>query len=77
LNKDNLSKYANLPKKIIERFKQGKMSFAHFSDTLRFELLREHGGVWIDATCFVSSEIPYYVFEHSFYSLNGAYAKDL
>lgn len=56
---------------------RGGVSHAHFSDVLRFELLREHGGVWIDATDFISMPIPDFVFDGSFYSLNGAYTNGL
>ena len=55
----------------------GGVSLAHFSDVLRFELLREHGGIWVDATDFISMSLPNYVFEYTFFSLNGAYSDDL
>ena len=46
----NLSKYANLPDYIIEKYKKGIIPPAHFSDLIRIELLCTHGGLWIDST---------------------------
>ncbi len=73
LDEGNYSQYATLPPSLLTKYKSGGVTHAHFSDVLRFELLREHGGVWIDATCFISQAFPSYVYEHSFFSLNGAY----
>lgn len=46
----NLSKYANLPDYIIEKYKKGIIPPTHFSDLIRIELLCTHGGLWIDST---------------------------
>lgn len=35
--------------------------------------MKEYGGVWIDATCFLSKSLPHNIFNYNFYSLNGAY----
>ena len=77
LDEKNYSQYATLPSSLLARYEMGGVSHAHFSDVLRFELLREHGGIWIDATCFVSQSFPMYVYEYSFFSLNGAYTGGL
>lgn len=47
---DNLSKYANLPDYIINKYKKGIIPPAQFSDLIRIELLCKHGGLWIDST---------------------------
>lgn len=73
LDERNYSQYATLPSSLLVKYREGGVSHAHFSDVLRFELLREHGGVWIDATCFISQPIPGYIYEHTFFSLNGVY----
>jgi hypothetical protein len=36
----------------------GKMTVTHFSDILRFNLLKNNGGLWLDATIFVNKPIP-------------------
>jgi len=54
LNKDNISRYINLPDYVCNKLNEGKMTITHFSDILRFALLYEHGGVWMDATIYLS-----------------------
>lgn len=56
LTSDNYKKYVEIPKHIEEKFRKGYISFAHFSDVLRVELLSKYGGYWIDSTIFMSSE---------------------
>lgn len=51
---ENLHDYVHMPTFIDEKFKNGKMAAAHYSDILRTLLLVEHGGVWIDSTVFSS-----------------------
>ena len=59
----NISKYLNIPQHITERLKENAggimrgMSFIHFSDYVRMALLYEHGGIWLDATCFLSAPL--------------------
>lgn len=55
---ENISKYVEIPEVIFWKFQQGIISYALFSDVLRYHLLKEHGGMWIDATIYVSSPIP-------------------
>lgn len=50
INEDNMLDYVDIPDYIIEKWKKGIISNAHFSDILRVALLVKHGGVWIDAT---------------------------
>lgn len=68
-----LSDWIKLPDYIIEKRKQGKIGDAHFSDICRVELLYQHGGLWFDATDFVTSSIPDDIMESDFYVyLTGA-----
>ncbi|WP_156010794.1 capsular polysaccharide synthesis protein [Streptococcus ruminantium] len=57
LDKMTLNDYINLPSFIMEKYKAGKISHAHFSDIVRIELLSKYGGTWIDATVFMSSPV--------------------
>lgn len=61
IDKDNFLNYVSLPQDIIDSWRCGKIGNAHFSDLLRIELLIEHGGVWIDATAYLTDTIPEYV----------------
>lgn len=64
---DNYQNYVSLPDYIIQKWKQGKIPNAHFSDLLRINLLAKYGGYWIDATCFQLGEIPSEIAEQPFF----------
>lgn len=56
---ENVKDYIDLPATIYEKAHKGKISWAHFSDIVRNTLLAEHGGLWLDATVWVSGAIPF------------------
>ena len=58
LTSKNLHQYAQLPSFIEEKWKNGLISHAHFTDILRVYLMVRYGGYWIDATCMQTSPIP-------------------
>lgn len=60
LDQNNFKDYITLPDYILRKFYEGVISKTHFSDILRVGLLKEHGGMWIDAAIFVTKPIPYY-----------------
>lgn len=55
---DNYAEHVTLPDHILQKFRDGKIGMAHFSDILRVCLLAEHGGLWLDSTIFCKSPIP-------------------
>lgn len=57
LTAENFEKYATLPKWIVNKFRNGIINPMYFSDALRFNLLKNYGGLWLDATDFVIDEI--------------------
>jgi len=62
---ENYINYVTIPDYIIDKVKKKIISLTHFSDILRICLLYEHGGLWLDATVFLTSpleEIPFEVF---------------
>lgn len=63
LTADNINEYVNIPGYLYEKRKRGIFAEAHFSDFLRISLLYLYGGIWLDATCLLSSSIPSYVNE--------------
>lgn len=67
LTADNFSQYVNMPDYIIEKWKKGLISNAHFADLLRLELLICYGGLWIDATTFMTGQLPDYVEKSDFF----------
>ena len=70
LTDENLYSYISIPKDIIEKNKNKQLSSAAFADIVRASLLFEHGGIWMDATLFVSPYATLEMFERDFFSLN-------
>jgi len=66
LTDNNYKEYVKLPCFIELKFKSGKIGFTHFSDIIRTYLLKEYGGLWIDAAIFVTK--PIILYDGLFYS---------
>lgn len=73
LDKDSYRQFVTLPEHIEEKFNKGLIGNAHFSDVIRFNILNRHGGLWIDATCYVTQPLPESIFTSEFFSLKDAY----
>lgn len=70
IDANNYSEYIQLPEYIIEKWKKGIISHAHFTDVIRTELLVRHGGLWIDATTLLLDKIPDYVYNSNLFMFN-------
>lgn len=57
ITNENVEKYISIPKFIKDKVNNGKMSRTHLADYIRISLLKNYGGLWIDATVFVSNKI--------------------
>lgn len=57
LDEFNFAKYVSIPDFILEKVHERKITLTHFSDVLRFYLLSQYGGWWIDVTIFTCQEI--------------------
>jgi hypothetical protein len=55
----NVSDFINQPIFVFEKVNDGRISWAHFSDIVRMTLLANYGGLWLDATVWVSGRIPF------------------
>lgn len=71
ITEQNYKDYTDIPQTVIDKLKRGRFSLTHFSDILRVSLLSKNGGLWLDSTIFLPSEIPSEFFEHSFYSIRA------
>ncbi|MFR9566868.1 MAG: capsular polysaccharide synthesis protein [Rikenellaceae bacterium] len=58
LTNDNLHNYVELPPIIYEKVHDGMVSWANYSDIIRNRLLSRYGGLWLDATVWVSQRVP-------------------
>lgn len=64
LTDDNISQYVTFPEHIQQKYHEGKIPQAQYSDLLRLELLTRYGGTWIDATVLCTgSHYPQEIFD--------------
>ena len=56
ITKDNYAEYADMPADIVEMQIGGVIDLTHFADILRMQLLRRHGGIWMDATVLIPAK---------------------
>ena len=67
---ENCMEYVTFSATVVRKFDEGKISYTNLSDILRAELLYRYGGMWIDATYYVTAPIPEKLFEEdSLYTL--------
>lgn len=80
ITEKNLSEWITLPEHIMEKWRNGKIRAAHFSDICRVELLWNYGGIWLDSTAYVTSPVPDEIMEADFFvylagsKIGGSYA---
>ncbi|EAJ5701576.1 glycosyltransferase [Campylobacter lari subsp. concheus] len=78
LNKDNIKDYLDFPPYIIEKLENnffGKKTITFFSDLLRVCLLATYGGIWCDASIFLSSKIPSELCSKDFFTFERSKTK--
>ncbi len=66
---ENCMGYVSFTETVIRKFQEGKISYTHLSDLLRAELLYRYGGMWIDATYFITGTLKACLTEGSIYTL--------
>lgn len=64
----NYENFVILPPHILAKAEKGTISPTQFSDILRMNLLNQHGGLWVDATIFLSSPLDDNIFEAPLFS---------
>lgn len=77
LDENNLFNYVKLPDYIILKWKRGIISNTHFSDIVRTDLLVRHGGIWMDATVFLTGELPNYIVDSPFFLYKRGMTRDI
>ena len=71
ITKDNYAQYLNIPDYILSKVESGSMCIANFTDYLRFSLLAQYGGWWLDATIYCPRPLPEDIFKMSVFSCKG------
>lgn len=66
ISKNNIRQYAILPEYIYTKIKNREISLTHLSDILRFNLLNNYGGLWMDATLYVTDSLDKFSTEELF-----------
>lgn len=64
ITKYNFKEYTHISDNIIKKLEDGKISFTNWSDIVRFNLLRENGGYWIDSTVVISEHFLKFLHEN-------------
>ena len=67
ISKDNFRNYCDIPEYIIKKWEDGIITHTHFSDIIRLALLTQHGGLWLDATVYMTGALPDYVCDGDFF----------
>lgn len=70
LTHENYKKYIKLPEHIVEHFENGDFEIVHLADIIRVFLLCQYGGIWLDATVFLSDDLPMNYLDRAFFSSN-------
>ena len=65
--------YIKMPGYILDKIQNGNMSAAAYSDLLRFSLLEHYGGTWVDATVFLTGDLPSYISESEFFAYQDSF----
>ena len=83
LTRDNYQEYVRLPDHIMDKVEAGAITITHLSDLIRFALLSQYGGLWLDSTVFVSDRLPEDIFTAEYFTVkrpltpkNGNVAQD-
>ena len=56
ITKDNYNQFTNIPDLLVDKLRTGNVSFTNWSDIVRFYLLKDNGGYWIDSTVAISKQ---------------------
>lgn len=75
IDETSISKYVILPKTIIQKYDDGKISDAALSDLIRFSLLEHFGGLWLDATVLLTGKIPENIINSDFFAFQDSFGK--
>ena len=70
LTEENITDFVTIPNIVLEKYRRGLISKTHFSDIVRLNLLAQQGGLWIDATIFMTKDLDLSLyFKSDFFSL--------
>ncbi len=80
LDEKTLFDWVTIPEHIVRKWREGKIPHTQFSDICRIELLYQHGGLWFDATDYVTAPVPQWIMDEDMFlfmageKIRGSYA---
>lgn len=69
LTKDNYTSFVKFPKWIVDKVSAGTLDPTKFSDLLRAALLYGFGGIWMDATIFLTKPVDEKIKDYPYYTI--------
>lgn len=80
LDENTLFDWITLPQFVIDKWREGKIPHTQFSDICRIQLLYQHGGLWFDATDYITAPVPQFIMDEDVFlfragkKIRGSYA---
>lgn len=71
ITKDNIKEYVRFPDYVWKQFEGGTLRIQHLADMARVQLIRNFGGIWLDASVYCVQEIPECAFQKEIFSLRN------
>lgn len=71
VDKNNYQDYIDIPTYIIRKVDNGDICLAHLSDIIRMTLLYKYGGMWLDATVYLTDRLPLNITDYDIYTRNN------
>ena len=69
LTKDNYTSFAKFPEWIMKKVALGNITLTEFSNLLREALLYQFGGIWMDATIYLTEPLDEKMMEYTYYTI--------
>lgn len=71
LDENNLKEYVQIDEMVYQKKNKGIIGMALFSDIIRLSLLSAYGGIWCDATLFLTRPFDESIYESQFYGIHS------
>ncbi len=67
LDNANYSQYVTIPENIKKKYEDKKITPVQYSDLIRTALIEENGGLWLDASTYLTGPIPQVILDQEFF----------
>lgn len=73
ITEDNIKDYVNIHPYIYIKVYNKQITLTHLSDILRENLLFQYGGIWMDATIYMTAPFNKEMYTYEYYTIKGAF----